>query len=161
MNQGTQLQEVRYVFENGDRQHEITKVFTDWNEKNSRLHGLRSVSFEPKRTPLLEPADLIAGVVQRCALRAFKAFPSLDNGLARTQLRTFERHYSGDGVTAAVVSGHDTDGCWIANAKNFKFLDGVSRDFFKRHPEQLKQRRKRLPFKPRARAAENPLVGCP
>lgn len=154
MNQGTQRQRIDYVFEKGDRQHELVKVFGDWDEKNSKLSGLRGISFYPKQTALLEPADLIAGVVQRCALRGFKALSTLDNGLARTQLNTFERYYSGDGVTAAIVSGHDTDKCWIANAKNFKFLDGVSKEFFQRHPEQLPKRRKRLPFRPTAKATK-------
>jgi hypothetical protein len=147
----TQQQKVHYVFEKGDREHEIIKVFNDWSQKNSVLSGLRGHGFEPKTTTLLQPADLVAGIVQRCAIRAFAAFPSLDNGTARTRLSTFERHYSGDGVTAAVVSGHDSNSCYIANAKNFKFLDGVSRDFFKRHPEQLAKRKKRYTFKPKSR----------
>lgn len=149
MNEGTQRQKVDYFFEKGDREHEISKVFGDWDEKNSVLSGLRGHSFKPKPTTLLQPADLVAGIVQRCVLRQFNAFPSLDNGLSRTRLKTFERYYSEDGVTAAVVSGHDENSCWIANAKNFTFLDGVSKNFFQRHPQQLKKRLKRLPFRPR------------
>jgi hypothetical protein len=152
MSEGTQRQKVHYIFEKGDREHEIIKVFGDWSKKNSVLSGLRGHSFEPKQTTtLLQPADLVAGIVQRCMVRAYAAFPNLDNGLARTRLNTFERHYSWDGVTSAVVSGHDTNSCYVANAKNFKFLDGVSRDFFTRHPEQLKERSKRLTFKPKSK----------
>jgi hypothetical protein len=154
MNEGTQAQKVHYVFEKGDREHEINKVFGDWNERNSVLSGLRRHSFESKQITLLQPADLIAGIVQRCVLRQFKAFPNLDNGLSRTRLKTFERYYSEDGVTAAIVSGHDENSCWIANAKNFSFLDGVSRNFFERHPEQLQKRLKRLPFKPKSRMSK-------
>ena len=148
MNEGTQQRKVHYVFEKGDREHEIIKVFNDWSEKNSVLSGLRGHGFESKQTTtLLQPADLIAGIVQRCVLRQFNAFPSLDNGLSRTRLKTFERYYSEDGATAAVVSGHDENSCWVANAKNFSFLDGVSKNFFQRHPQQLKKRLKRLPFR--------------
>jgi hypothetical protein len=151
MNQGIQKQKVHYVFEKGEREHEIAKVFGDWDKKNSILNGLRGHGFEPKRTTLLQPADLVAGIVQRCVRQAFQAFPCLDNGLARTQLNTFERHYSADGVTAAVVAGHDLKNCWVANPKNFDFLDNVSKEFFKRHPEQLEKRLKRLPFKPKSK----------
>src|ERR1017187_3363861 len=76
MNEGTQRQKVRYVFEKGDREHEIIKVFNDWSEKNSVLSGLRGHGFEPKQTTtLLQPADLIAGVVQRCVLEQYNALP--------------------------------------------------------------------------------------
>jgi hypothetical protein len=152
MNLDVQKQKVQYVFEKGDREHEIAKVFADWDKKNSYLSGLRGHSFQPKSTTLLEPSDLIAGVVQRCVKKSHGAFPSLDNGLARTRLNTFERHYSRNGVTAAVVRGHDDATCWVANAKNFTFLDGVSKDFFSKHPEQLSERRKRLRFKPKQKA---------
>lgn len=154
--QGRQNEKVHYVFEKGDREHEVSNIFKDWDSKNSRLSGLRGHSFEPKQgTPLLHPTDLIAGVVQRCVMAAYGAFPSLDNGIARTQLQTFERHYSPDGLTSAVVRGHDGDKCWIVNARNFSFLDGVSIDFFKRHPDQLKTRRKRLSYRPKPKKVKH------
>lgn len=149
LNENRIEQEVHYVFEKGDREHEIAITFADFAEKTSKLRGLRGYSFLPKRTVLLQPADLIAGVVQRCAIRAFASFPSLDNGIARTRLNTFERHYSLDGVTSAVVGGHDQKHCWIANAQSFEFLDGVATRFFKRRPEQLPKRMKRATFKPK------------
>ena len=153
MNEGTQRQKVHYAFEKGNREHEIIKVFGDWNQKNSLLSGLRAHSFEPKQsTALLQPADLIAGMVQRCIVRQYNALPNLDNGSSRTRLKSFEHHYSADGVTAAIVSGHDANSCWVANAKNFSFLDGVSKNFFQRYPEQLKKRLKRLPFKPKVKS---------
>lgn len=154
--QARQNEKVHYVFEKGDREHEISSVFKDWASRNSRLSGLREHSFEPKQgTPLLHPTDLIAGVVQRCAMSAYGALPCLDNGIARTQLQTFGRHYSRDGLTSAVVDGHDSDKCWIVNARNFSFLDGVSINFFKRHPDQLKARKKRLSYRPRPKKAKH------
>jgi hypothetical protein len=147
---------VHYAFEKGDREHEIKKIFADWNSKNSEYKGLRSHTFLPKNTTLLQPADLVAGIVQRCVVSAFNAFPSLDNGLARTRLQTFDRHYSGDGVTATIVSGHDHDKCWIVNPKSFDFLDQIGSRFFERHPDQLKKRMKQSPYKPKS--AEKPTV---
>jgi hypothetical protein len=147
---GQQGEKVHYVLEKGDREHEVSKVFNDWDKKNSKFSGLRGHSFVPKKTTsLLHPADLIAGVIQRCAISAHDAFPSLDNGLARTQLQTFSRHYSEDGLTQAVVSGHDHDKCWIINPKNFTFLDGITINFFAHNPEQLKKRKKRLSYRPK------------
>ena len=154
--EGRQGEKVHYVFEKGDREHEVSKIFNDWDKKNSRLSGLRSHSFIPKKTStLLHPADLIAGVVQRCVMSAIEGFPSLDNGLARTQLQTFERYYSKEGLTAAVVSGHDHDKCWVVNAQNFTFLDGISIEFFRHHPEQLGTRKKRLPYRPQQKKVKN------
>ena len=149
MNEGRELQKVHFVFEKGDREHEIANTFADWDETNSRLSGLRGHGFEPKSTTLLQPADLIAGVIQRCIMKAFSAFPCLENGIARTQLKTFERHYSSDGVTAAVVGGHDATHCWVVNPPSFKFIDGVAKRFFERKPEELKKRAKRATFKPK------------
>lgn len=153
LNEHRQRQEVDYVFEKGDREHEIKKVFADWNSKNSAYRNLRSHAFLPKKTTLLQPADFVAGVVQRCLVAAFKAHPiiGLDNGLARTRLKTFENHYSRDGVTASVVSGHDTTKCWVMNAQAFSFLDKVGIDFFNKHPDKLKKSLKGSPYKPKVK----------
>jgi len=142
-------QKVHYAFEKGDREHEISNVFSDFEEKNSRLSGLRGHSFLPKDTTLLQLADFISGTVQRCLIKAHTALACLDNGLARTQLQTFQRHYSRDGVTAAVVAGHDSDKCWIFNPSNVQFLGNIGKRFFERYPEQLPKRKKRLPYKPK------------
>ena len=150
-NEQRQRQEVSYVFEKGDREHEITKTFADWDKKNSELKDMRSHAFLPKKTTLLQPADLVAGMVQRCVLSAFNTHPTvgLDNGLARTRLQTFDRNYSPDGVTAAVVTGHDTTKCWVMNAKSFTFLDKIGKDFFERNPAELRKRLKQAPYKPK------------
>jgi len=144
-----QKQRVEYVFEKGDRQHEILKMVSDWDDTHSILSGLRGLSFYPKQTTLLQPADLIAGIVQRCVLSAHDSLPCLDNGFSRTALHNYERHYSQDGVTAAVVSGHDRESCWVVNPKTFTVLERVSTEFFERHPEVLEKRLKQSPFKPK------------
>jgi len=149
INEKRQQQKVNYVFEKGDREHEIMNICADLDDKTSTLSGLRGFSFEPKCTTLLQPADLVAGIVQRCVRSAHIAFPSLDNGLARTRLNIFERYYSSDGVTAALVSGHDLNHCWIVNPSSFKFIDTVAKKFFETHPSHVKKRAKRATFKPK------------
>jgi hypothetical protein len=149
MKQGIQKQKVHYFFEKGDREHEIAKMMKDWDDTNSSLSGMRGYGFEPKQTTLLQPADLIAGVVQRCVISAHGALACLDNGFSRTALHNYERHYMRDGVTAAVVSGHDHEHCWVINPLTFTVLDRVSTEFFNRHPEVLRKRMTQSPFKPK------------
>lgn len=149
LNENRQMQPVHYIFELGDRQHEISAVFADFAQTESKLYGLREHNFLPKTTVLLQPADFVAGVVQRTLMSAYRRLPTLDNGIARTRLRTFDRDYSGDGVTEALVRGHDSKHCWIANGQSFRFLDGVSMRFFAKHPEQLEKRMKRGGYRPK------------
>ncbi|HEU5339770.1 hypothetical protein [Edaphobacter sp.] len=150
--EGRRKNAVHYVYEKGDREHEIRKVFADFDNQNSELQDLRKHQFLPKKTTLLQPADLIAGVVQRCVMNSYAALPCLDNGHARGRLSNFEKHYSGDGVTAAVLAGHDRDKackCWIVNAKSFSLLDKIGKDFFDKHPDRLKKSLKSNPYKPK------------
>jgi hypothetical protein len=155
--EGRRKERVHYVYEKGDREHEINKVFDNFNKRNSKLRDLRTHQFLPKKTTtLLQPADFIAGVVQRSVMNSYAALPCLDNGFARARLHTFERHYSGDGVTAAVVAGHDRDKackCWVINAKTFNFLDQIGKDFFDKNPDDLKKAMKRTPYKPKVKTA--------
>jgi len=132
-------QQVAYVFELGDRQHEVAKMIGEWKElKQSDRAGLRGLSFQPKATTLLQPADLIAGVIHKSLLNAYGALPCLENGFSRTPLHNYERYYSSDGVTAAAVSGHDRERCWVVNPKTFAVLDQVTTAFFERNPRSWK-----------------------
>jgi hypothetical protein len=143
---GRLREELRYVFEKGDRETEITQLFVDLDKNDSEWYGSRSHAFEPKKTTLLQPADFIAGVVQRCLLRAYEPLKCLDNGKAKTKLRNFEHHY--DEVTHSLLDGHD-DSCCVMNAKNFTHLDMISKTFLEVYPEQLPKRKKRYPYKPK------------
>jgi hypothetical protein len=144
-------QKVAYVFEKGDREHELHKMVSEWSEiSDSERSGLRSLAFQPKQTTLLQAADLIAGVVERVLVSAHSGLACFNNGLSRTALHNFEQHYSGDGITASVVSGHDHAHCWIMNPKTFSVLDRISTGFFAKHPEVLEKRLKQTPFKPSA-----------
>jgi hypothetical protein len=53
--------QLRYIFEKGDREHEIINLFDDLNKKDSEFFGKRGYAFEPKQTTLLQPADFVAG----------------------------------------------------------------------------------------------------
>jgi hypothetical protein len=157
MKDGRRKQKVGFFFEKGDREHEISKMMQDWNDSKTSEYGkLRSHGFYPKGTTLLQTADLIAGVIQPCVLAAHKALPCLDNGLSRTSLHNYERYYSRNGVTAAVVSGHDRERCWVINPLTFTEMDRSSTAFFDRHPEVLRKRLKRSPFKPPKAAKKRP-----
>jgi hypothetical protein len=149
MREERERQKVNYVFEKGDREHEISNTFRDLDDKTSSLSGLRGCAFQPKRLTLLQPADLIAGIVQRCLMRAYTALPSLENGRSRTPFNTFERHYSDDGVTAAVVSGHDSEHCWVANPPMFQQIDKTAKEFLEKRPAYSKKRAKRATFRPK------------
>jgi hypothetical protein len=155
--QGRHMQKVAYVFEQGDRQHEIAKMFRDWEKKSNSVRSeLRSLVFKPKNTVLLQPADLIAGVIQRCLISAYGSLPNLDNGKSRTALNNFERHYSKDGVTASVVSGHDVVHCWVMNPRIFEKLDYVNTSVFDEHPAVLKKRLKQSPYKIKSKTSSKP-----
>jgi hypothetical protein len=146
---GRRKQKVGFFFEKGDREHEISKMMQDWNDSKTSEYGkLRSHGFYPKEATLLQPADLIAGVIQHCVLAARKDGNVFDNGFSPTPLRNYERYYTRNGVTAAVVSGHDRERCWIINPLTFAVLDRSSTTFFNRNPEVLRKRLKQSPFKP-------------
>jgi hypothetical protein len=151
MTDGNQHIQVKYVFEKGDREHEIANVFADLEKNDSKFFGLRGHSFEPKQTTLLQPADLIAGMIQRCLIAAHRPLCSLDNGFPYSRLNTFERHYSPDGVTTMLVAGHDKTTCLIHNARTFMYMNEMSNEFFELNPAQLEKRKKRLTFKPKKR----------
>jgi hypothetical protein len=147
---GRAKDKVHYLFEKGDRQHELAKMVSEWEESNtSNRLGLRELSFEPKECTLLQPADLVAGIIQRCLIAAHSVLPCLDNGLSRTALHNYERFYSSDGLTATLVNGHDHDHCWIMNQKTFRVLDNISTQVFDSHPELLEKRLKQSPYKPK------------
>ena len=148
--EGRHEQKVSYIFEKGDRQHELAKMIREWEKSSeSDRSQLRGLAFEPKTTTLLQCADLVAGIVQRCTMRAHTSLGFLDNGLSHTPLDTFMRYYSTDGVTESVVNGHDHYHCWVINNKTFEALNRSTTTFFDARPEALKTRLKQAPFHPK------------
>ena len=138
-------EKVAYTFEKGDRQHEIAKTVNDYEKRNKKICDLRSLSFLPKPTPLLQPADLIAGTMQHVLLRAFGAIGCLDNGRAFTELYNFERYFSKDGVTASVIPPFNGRILrYVANRPVFTNLDLITEHFEERKPEVVHKRLKQF-----------------
>jgi hypothetical protein len=135
-----ETESVAYTFEKGDREHEISYTLNELDKKQDQYKDRRSHGFLPKKTTLLQPSDLIAGTAWRVLKIAHAALPCFDNGRSRTMLKTFQRHYSGDGVTEAVFSGHDERHCFVANMKLFKHLDSITTDIFRERPHVLRDR---------------------
>ena len=140
----SRLQEkVAYTFEKGDRQHEIAKTVNDYEKRNKEVRDLRSLAFMPKSTPLLQPADLIAGTMQHVLLRAFAAIRCLDNGRPFTPLHNFERYFSKNGVDASVIQTFDGRILrYVANKPVFNNLDLVTAHLEERKPEVVHKRLK-------------------
>lgn len=129
---------VAYVFESGDRKHELLKSFEEYEKKTPNLRGKRSMRFLPKDTTLLQPADLISGKVQEVLLRAHKALGCLDNGLRNTPIDRFEKYYALDGTSAPIFSQRAI--CWISNEKYLRQTDQMIAEVFAENPKLLKVR---------------------
>jgi hypothetical protein len=144
------MEPLAYAFEKGDREHELSKTLNDYEKQRNAPMGPRPHAFPPKDTTLLQPADLISGVVRETLLRAHGALGCLDNGFtSRTMLNTFEKYYSYDGLTSAVVAGHDATGCFVANPLIFKTLDDVSQRVANNNPIVIDKRLKQLNSDPK------------
>jgi hypothetical protein len=136
-------EKVAYAFEKGEREHELAKTLTEYGKPKGGLRKLRSHRFLPKDTTLLQPADLIAGTVQHVLLRAHAAVRCLDNGRVCTSLHNFERYYSKDGVSAAVLAAYDGIMLRIvANKPLFASLDALTEEMSQRNPAILNKRLK-------------------
>jgi hypothetical protein len=122
---GLSNSDVAYVFEKGDREHEMHSAFS-WHEShNPHLKDKRSISFLPKSTTLLQPADLIAGKIQEILIRGHSLIGTLDNGMQVTPVQNFDKYYSFDGTSASVMRSIPIrHSCWIANKPLFHTLDG-------------------------------------
>jgi len=150
MSKGLHVEKVRYVFEKGDREHEIINVFKDVEKHHDRHFGPRGHGFEPKETTLLQPADLIAGTIQRCLVKGCDAIPLVDEGIGYVRLSALSSFYDSAGVTCAVVLGHDKEGCKILTGDSIKQLDMVSSVYFNFLPAQtVANRKKRYSYKPK------------
>ena len=114
---------IAYIFEKGDREHEMHLCFS-WHEKaNPVLKDKRTITFQPKAPTLLHPTDLIAGQVQEVLTRAHGALKTLDNGMKLTAVHTFEKYFSFDGTTSAILGSKNRHMCLVANKKIFHDVD--------------------------------------
>jgi hypothetical protein len=130
---------VAYTFEKGDRQHELSRCFNEYDEANPDFHDLRSLHFLPKKTTLLQPTDLIAGKIQEVLLRAHNALGFLDNGLLTTPTNRFEKYYSLDGTSDTLLSSRSGPlFSFVANQKLFMNADFRLGRMFQRNPSLLR-----------------------
>jgi hypothetical protein len=137
-------EKVAYIFEKGEREHELAQTLNDFEKKRSyEFRQLRSHHFLGKDSVLLQPADLIAGVVQQLVLRAFDAVRTLSNGLPVTHLHELARFYSGDGVTASVIPFRkEFSYRVVVNRPAFEHIDERAVLALKEHPTILSSRLK-------------------
>jgi len=60
-------------------------------------------------------------------MRAHDAVKTLDNGMSLTAMHTFERYFSYDGTSAAILNSKNRHMCLVANKKIFQNVDSVWR----------------------------------
>jgi hypothetical protein len=143
MSRGLLLEKLAYIFEKGEREHELAKTLTDFEKgRGWRYRDLRSHHFLPKCTTILQPADLIAGVVQGVLIRAIESIKCLDNGRPFTPIHNFERYYSEDGVTSSVIPGNSVVYRVVVNKPTFRQLNAYTTDAAAKYPGILDRRRK-------------------
>ena len=132
--EGLDHEKVAYIFEKGDRQHEIDRVFIGFEKDHPQLAKKRSISFFPKSTWLLQPADLIAGKIQELLLRAHSKLGFLDNGDRLTHIDSFGRYNSLDGTTEALLKTKALHFCFVANRKHYEDADMLIARIFSKRP---------------------------
>jgi hypothetical protein len=121
---GLLREQVAYVFEKGEREHELTHTFTDFEKGRGYGYNLRSHHFLSKDSTLLQVADLVSGTAQKVLVRALRELGSLDNGRTVTPFHNFGKYYSKNGVTAAVMPPlSPTLRCVVANKSLFESLE--------------------------------------
>jgi len=139
------MEKVAYTFEKGERQHEVSKAISDYEQRNPKVAEYRMLSFLPKKTTLLQPADLISGTVRHVLLSAHSALGCLDNGRFFTRLDNFDRHYSKNGVTAAVIPPYNGRLLrYVVNKPVFANLDLITVHLEERRPEVVHKHMKQF-----------------
>jgi hypothetical protein len=107
---------VGYVFESGDRQHELNHAFQEYIKYHPQLRPLRSLGFVPKGVPMLQAADLVAGKINEVLTYATQSIKTLDNGFLLTPVSHFERFY--EGTSAELMkegAGFGKHDCFVLN----------------------------------------------
>jgi hypothetical protein len=132
-----------YVFEKGEREHEVRQAIADYETRYPKNDSLRSLDFLPKNTTLLQPCDLIAGAVQGTLLAALEKFRSLHIGMASTPVQHFHSCYSRDGIAANVIppwSG--TLQCLVATRSLLYAMDFMTQQAVSKIPRVMAKRLK-------------------
>lgn len=143
---GFSKESVTYVFEKGDRQHEMNQVFQEYVAGHPELDDLRSIDFQPKQLPTLQGADLTAGKINEVLVRADSALGFLDSGSPLTPVSRFERYYSFDGTSEALMKDGAAlafHNCYVANKSHFHAADAAMMAVILNNPAVLERRMKR------------------
>jgi hypothetical protein len=138
---------VAYIFEKGDRQHEINHAFMEYDAGHPEFEN-RSIDFSPKRVPSLQAADLTCGKIQEILERADRALGFLDSGLPLTHVDRFERYYSYDGTSEAIMRDNALHDCYVANKAHFIEADRRMAVVIRNNPAVLERRLKRKLWTP-------------
>lgn len=138
-NQAKPLEKVAFIFEKGEREHELAFTLTEL-DKRLPQRDLRSHHFLPKDTAILQPADMVAGVVQRMILRAYAGLKCLDNGMGFTPLQNFARHF--DTLTTATLPGNATVFRSVVNIAALRELNAITRFAISKNPGVIQRRMK-------------------
>lgn len=133
---------VAYVYESGDRQHEMNKAFEEYVAGHPDLENLRSLAFSLKKLALLQGADLTAGKVNEVLERAQKKLGFLDSGQRLTPISNFEKYYSFDGTSEALLEEIAYHQCYVANKSHFEEADRKLVVTVRRNPNILERRLK-------------------
>jgi hypothetical protein len=143
---------IGYVFEHGDRQHEMNIAFEEMLLAHPNLAKFRSLGFLPKQTPILQVTDLVAGKINECLTRAVAALGNLDNGSIMTPVSNFDRYYSHDGTTAELMredAGFGRHDCYVLNQSYLLKADQKLFSAIKNDPRILERRAKHKLWKPK------------
>jgi len=141
-----------YVFERGDREHEMHHAFDEYVSIHPELNNLRGLSFEPKILPLLQAADLVSGKISEVLERAKGTLGFLDSGAEMTFVENFERYYSFDGTSQALMVNNDQTAAHFCRVLNKSHLDNGDKRLFPviwSHPQVLAKRRTHKIWEPK------------
>jgi hypothetical protein len=136
-------EKLAYVFEKGEREHEIRQAIADYETRYPKNNSLRSLHILPKHTVLLQPCDLIAGGVQSALLAALSIHKSLDIGMDSTPVQHFQSCYSSNVVASNIIppwSG--TMQCLVATRSLLNGMDFMTERAVIRLPKIMSQRLK-------------------
>jgi len=136
------LEQLAYVFEKGEREHELRHTLDDIEKRFPEKRDIRSHHFLPKCTTLLQPADLISGIAQELLLSVKADHKSISDGRTFKSLSRFWKFYRTDGVTESVLPRKQQYFRAVVNRPTLEHLDQITERSVEKYPDILKKRRK-------------------
>ncbi len=147
-NQWEVAEKIAYVFEDGDRKHELLHAYDEAKRTAVRLYGKaadRSIAFLGKQCVALQAADLIAYEFRDVLQRALQRRGNLRAGPDQTASEV--RHYA-NLFTSRQQKLFGPDGCAyfcvILHEDHWREIDAGMEAAEKQRPEMLNRRRKSI-----------------